>query len=56
MGLSVILRKSLQWEKDRHSPALTAPELGLAAQADPAPAISAKPLYRFLGRSRRLGA
>ena len=56
MGMSVVFRKSLQLEIERHSPALTAPEPSMVIPTEPIRASSGKPLYRFLGRPRRSGA
>ena len=58
MGLSVVFRKSLEREMDRHarSSVLTAPEPPMAAPVKPAGTSSGKPVYRFLGRPRRSGA
>jgi O-antigen ligase len=60
MGLSVAFRNSLQLEIDRqaYSPVLTAPSPAppKTRPGKPATTSSGKPVYRFLGRSRRSGA
>jgi len=56
MGLSVVLRKSLQVEMNRETVQLNLPKPALAVPVKPAAASSERPVYRFLGRARRSGA